>query len=101
MAQMIAVDIIWTPNAGSEETVRLNVAGDTTVAGAVAASGLFVRQRAQASPVIRYGIWGKLVSADTALRNGDRVEIYRPLKVDPKLARISRAKKNDRDRQRD
>jgi putative ubiquitin-RnfH superfamily antitoxin RatB of RatAB toxin-antitoxin module len=37
------------------------------------------------------GIFGKLVKPDTILRNHDRVEIYRPLTVDPKENRRRRA----------
>ncbi len=37
------------------------------------------------------GIFGKLVKPDTVLRNHDRVEIYRPLTVDPKENRRRRA----------
>ena len=33
------------------------------------------------------GVWGKPVPRDHAVRDGDRVEIYRPLEVDPKEAR--------------
>lgn len=36
------------------------------------------------------GIWGRMVQADTPLKHLDRVEIYRPLKVDPKVARRER-----------
>ena len=36
------------------------------------------------------GIYGKKVSLDTVLSDGDRVEIYRPLPVDPKEARRNR-----------
>jgi len=38
-----------------------------------------------------FGIYGKLARADQALRDGDRIEIYRPLAADPKLARRARA----------
>ena len=40
------------------------------------------------------GIFGKIVSGDTVLKPGDRVEIYRPLALDPKAARRARAEKN-------
>jgi len=40
----------------------------------------------------RLGIFGKLVDPDTILRDRDRVEIYRPLLVDPKEGRRNRAK---------
>ncbi|MBI3102085.1 MAG: RnfH family protein [Burkholderiales bacterium] len=36
------------------------------------------------------GIWGRLVPQATLLQDGDRLELYRPLTVDPKLARRQR-----------
>lgn len=36
------------------------------------------------------GVWGRRVSGSYALRQGDRVELYRPLLVDPKVARRER-----------
>ena len=36
------------------------------------------------------GIWGRSCSADHVLMDQDRVEIYRPLRVDPKVARRER-----------
>lgn len=36
------------------------------------------------------GVWGRVVPLDTPLRDGDRVEVYRPLLVDPKVARRER-----------
>jgi len=41
----------------------------------------------------RVGIFGKIVPADQVLREGDRVEIYRPLLVDPMESRRQRAAK--------
>jgi putative ubiquitin-RnfH superfamily antitoxin RatB of RatAB toxin-antitoxin module len=40
----------------------------------------------------RIGIFGKLVSLTTTVKEGDRVEIYRLLKQDPKEARRARAR---------
>ena len=39
------------------------------------------------------GIFGKRVTLDTRLANGDRIEIYRPLSTDPKEARRRRARR--------
>ncbi len=39
------------------------------------------------------GIFGRVVSVDTELREGDRVELYRPLQADPKEARRKRGRK--------
>ena len=38
------------------------------------------------------GIWGRIVQMTTSLKPGDRLEIYRPLLVDPKMARQKRFK---------
>ncbi len=45
-------------------------------------------------PHAKVGIAGKRVSLDASLREGDRVEIYRSLKIDPKEARKLRAKRS-------
>ena len=44
---------------------------------------------------IDMGVFGKVIKdpASHELREGDRVELYRPLKIDPKQARLNRAKK--------
>lgn len=41
----------------------------------------------------KVGIFGKLSSLDTKLKEGDRIEIYQPLLIDPKKIRVNRAKK--------
>ena len=38
------------------------------------------------------GIWGRAARADQLLADNDRIEIYRPLRVDPKVARRERFK---------
>ncbi|MEA3149723.1 MAG: uncharacterized protein QOD56_662 [Gammaproteobacteria bacterium] len=38
------------------------------------------------------GVFGKAVSRAEVVRDGDRVEIYRPLAADPKIARRARAR---------
>jgi uncharacterized protein len=40
-----------------------------------------------------YGIYGQLVAPLQVLRDGDRVEIYRPLTADPKEVRKARAER--------
>jgi uncharacterized protein len=64
---------------------RVDLPEGSTVGDAVAASGLEVLAPA------RFGVYGKAVPAGTMLRDGDRVEIYRPLRADPKEIRRQRA----------
>ncbi len=40
------------------------------------------------------GIYGKVTARNVALKHGDRVEIYRPLREEPKVARLKRAAKH-------
>ena len=40
------------------------------------------------------GVFGKVVGADYRLRDGDRVEVYRPLESDPREARRARVRAN-------
>ncbi|MCW5237230.1 RnfH family protein [Verminephrobacter eiseniae] len=53
------------------------------------ASGTAPRDDAGGRPA-SLGIWGQTVGPDAPLQHLDRIEIYRPLKVDPKLARRQR-----------
>lgn len=46
---------------------------------------------------LRIGIWGRVRPLSTVLRERDRIEVYRPLTVDPKEARRQRyAKRGER-----
>jgi putative ubiquitin-RnfH superfamily antitoxin RatB of RatAB toxin-antitoxin module len=44
------------------------------------------------------GVYGKRKTPDSLLHDGDRVEIYAPLTVDPKLARQRRVDKQRREK---
>lgn len=48
----------------------------------------------------RVGIYGKKTTLDDRVREGDRVEIYRPLLINPKQARQLRAMQRDKIRKR-
>lgn len=70
-------------HAGRPWRAQLELEEGATVRAALAAAG-----RAGVRAV---GIHGRRVALDTPLADGDRVEIYRPLRVDPKEARRQRA----------
>jgi len=59
----------------------------------VRASGVLDRWPGLASGEPSVGIWGRAASPDAGLRDGDRVELYRPLAADPQEARRLRARK--------
>lgn len=61
-----------------------------TLADALRQSGADAAWAQSCSVPARTGIWGRVASPDTVLAAGDRVEMYRPLQVDPKVARRER-----------
>ncbi|HEX7349360.1 MAG TPA: RnfH family protein [Rhodanobacteraceae bacterium] len=73
-------------------SVALKLAEGATVNDAIDASHIRARRPEVAIDPARVGIFARRVTLDTKLSDGDRVEIYRPLKVDPKEARRRRAR---------
>ncbi|MEO5626246.1 MAG: RnfH family protein [Dokdonella sp.] len=71
---------------------RVDLAVDATIKEAIAASGV-EREFGIDTDVLGVGIWSKPVAREATLANGDRVELYRPLKADPKESRRLRAKR--------
>ena len=62
-----------------------------TLRDAIVASGILEEFPEIDLEAVKVGIFGKAARMDAALRDGDRVEIYRPLIADPKEARKKRA----------
>lgn len=78
--------------ADEQVLLALEVESGTTVGEAIERSG--IRARFPGLRIVQggVGLFGKPVELDETLRDGDRVEIYRPLVADPKDARRSRAR---------
>jgi putative ubiquitin-RnfH superfamily antitoxin RatB of RatAB toxin-antitoxin module len=91
LAEGISVEVAYSPRAGVVDRVMLSLPHGATVADALAASGVNERHPEAAS--LPVGVWGRVQPADARLRDGDRVEVYRPLVVDPKEARRLRYKR--------
>ena len=67
--------------------VSVSLAESSTIADAIDASGLRDRFPDLEISSERLGVFADRRTPHHVLRDGDRVEIYRPLKVDPKVAR--------------
>jgi uncharacterized protein len=80
------------------DTVSVTVAAGATLRDAVLASGMLERHPEISLERDAFGIFGKRAALDTRLSPGDRVEVYRPLAIDPKEARRRRAARNSRKR---
>ncbi len=77
----------------TQTVVRLELEAGVTVREAIERSGLLDRYPGIDIDRHDVGIWGRKVKLDTPLASGDRVELYRPLEVDPKEARRLRVRR--------
>lgn len=93
-AEAVRVSVAYSPRAGEVDETTLSLATGATLINAVRASGLMQRHPEIDLDVLRTGIWGRAKPHETVLRERDRVEIYRPLQVDPKEARRLRYRKD-------
>jgi putative ubiquitin-RnfH superfamily antitoxin RatB of RatAB toxin-antitoxin module len=86
VSTQIKVEVVY---ATPENQVLLPVIlpADSTVADALFESGLPQQFSQVDFDQLQAGIWGNTVTREHALADGDRVEIYRPLELDPKEAR--------------
>ena len=91
-AEWLRVEVAYCPQPGVTDLVPLRLAPGATVADAVKHSGLVTRH-SLALEGLKVGVWSRVKDLATALRDQDRVEIYRPLQVDPKEARRQRYKR--------
>ncbi len=89
----LRVEVVYCPRPGVTDLQALLLAPGATLADAVQASGVVARHGLDAA-TLQLGVWGRARAADCALRDRDRVEIYRPLIVDPKEARRQRFRRH-------
>ncbi len=90
---LLRVSVAYSPAPRQVELVPLALPEGSTLLEALHASGLLERHALGDASALSVGVWMKLKPLDTPLRSQDRVEIYRPLKVDPKEARRQRYRK--------
>lgn len=90
MAEQLHVEVVY---AGPSQQIvrRVSLPTGSTVMQAIEASGLARDVPGLVVDPARLGIFSRKASPDQVLEEGDRVEIYRPLTLDPKEARRRRA----------
>lgn len=95
MSATLSIEVCYArPEA--QTLIALTLPAGATVRDALAASGITTRHPEIDPATVKVGVFGKLATLDTPLADHDRVEIYRPLIVDPKLARQRRVEKTRR-----
>lgn len=82
-AEAVKIEVA-VPDGADYALRQVELPPGATAADALNACGVGVEDMA-------LGVFGRAVQADTPLRDGDRLELYPPLRVDPKTARRRRA----------
>lgn len=89
-AGAINVTVAWASEAEAH-SVALTLPVSSTIDSALAAARDIATQSGMVLPSIETaGIWGRVRARSTRLREGDRIELYRALRADPKDARRAR-----------
>jgi len=88
MTMRVSVAVAWRDR---QVVVELDLRDGSTVADAVAAARLHPELAREDLSGMQAGIWSRPCGVDRVLRDGDRVELYRPLIADPKAMRRARA----------
>lgn len=83
LAAALQVTVMRSPQAGHVQEVQLQLAAGSTIAQALVQAGWW-------QPEVPCGVWGRVRAPEHVLQDGDRVELYRALTVDPKVARRER-----------
>ncbi len=76
--------------ADRQSWLRLEVPNNSTVEQAIQLSGLLTHYPEIDLAKQKVGIFGKLAKLDTVVQEGDRVEIYRQITVDPAMVKRRR-----------
>ncbi|ALA23755.1 rnfH ubiquitin family protein [Piscirickettsia salmonis] len=87
------VEVVYGASIDEQELIKLDLENSqATVLMALEQSGVLVKHQLVVD-ALECGVWNRQVRLDHLLQEGDRIEIYRALLIDPKEARRLRAAK--------
>ncbi|MDT8841351.1 RnfH family protein [Paraburkholderia fungorum] len=92
MSARLSIEVCYAL-ADEQTLIAVDLPEGATLQQALDASGILQRYPQIDLGTQKVGVFGKLKPLDTVLADHDRVEIYRPLLVDPKLSRQRRVEK--------
>ena len=87
---MIALQVAYATLA-TQVVIDLEAPDGASINEVIALSGICKQFPEIDMTAVQVGVWGKVRRRDFKLRAGDRVEIFRALKADPKEARRNRS----------
>ena len=81
---VLNIEVVWVDAQGTVQERSVQLAAGARLQDALAACNVTLMAHQSC------GVWGRTKELDQVLQDGDRVELYQPLKVDPKVARRER-----------
>lgn len=91
---VLDIEVVYAAGPHQVTRVALRLPVGATLTDAVRASRVLDGVATEVVDQLKAGVWGRLAPGGTLLRAGDRVELYRPLTVDPKEARRLRYRRD-------
>ncbi len=88
----LQIEVVFAGNR-QQKLIQISVPVNTNISEAIKFSGILLDFPNIDLNKNKVGIFGKLCNLDTKVSEGDRIEIYQPLVIDPKKIRLNRAKK--------
>lgn len=86
MTELLKIEVVFALR-DRQELKTLAVAKGTTIAAALERSKLYDEFPGEGLQALPVGIWGRPADRADLVRDGDRIELYRPLAMDPRDAR--------------
>ena len=86
----IRLTVVYSPAPREVREWALELPPGARVQQALEASGLATEFPELDFSRVTAGIWGRKAGPQEPVHEGDRIEVYRPLRVDPKVARRER-----------
>ena len=91
---LIPVQVVFAAGAHRLQVVALQLPAGSTARQALDASGLAEQLGPALLDGLRLGLWGRLCEPGTVLQADDRLELLRPLLIDPMEARRQRLRRD-------
>ena len=90
MRKSIDVEVVFAL-AEDQGLLSVSLPEGATIADAVTLSGIAEKFPDEDLDALQTGLWGQPVDRDRLVKDGDRVELFRPLEMDPREARRLKA----------
>jgi putative ubiquitin-RnfH superfamily antitoxin RatB of RatAB toxin-antitoxin module len=93
-ANLMRIEVMYAPAPHELHHTVVQLPAAATLGQALAMCDWWLALPSEHQQALQAGVWSRVCEHDAPLRDGDRVELYRPLQVDPKEARRQRYRRD-------